>query len=185
MAQDYKGNPDSAGLGCFGDDRFTVGYIDEVNGPGAVEVPAFVPTRHELIQLAKYWAGVEIDLEFSWFVYQATGSSEIRRGPFASRRIARIAEALGEEAVAEAVRQAYNEFAKGIDPRTWSIFLNGTPEERRVLQDELAREAEGGRRNGNRSSHRTHEVSGRGLPSGRERECSSVCHTPLQCRVGH
>jgi hypothetical protein len=108
-----------------------------------VEVPAFVPTRHELIRLAKYWAGVEIDLEFSSFVYQETGSSEIRRVPFARRRIARIAEALGEEEVAEAVRQAYDEFAKGIDPRTWTIFLNGTPEERRAFQDEVARELRG------------------------------------------
>ena len=139
----HKGNPDSEGLGCWENERFVVGYIDEVNGPGAVEVPGFKVTRHEAIQLAKYWAGVEIDLDFSYFVDGQTGSTEIRLGPFASRRIARIAEALGEEEVATAVNEAYEEFGKGIDLRTWKIFREGTPEERQALQDEMAREMSG------------------------------------------
>jgi len=140
MEEKHKSNPDSAGLGWWGNQRFVVGYVEEVNGPGAVEIPGFVPTRHELIRLVKYWATVEIELDFDCFVYQCTGSSEIRRGPFASRRIARIAEALGEEEVAKAVREAHSEFAKGIDPRTWNIFLNGTPEEQQKFQDEIQRE---------------------------------------------
>jgi hypothetical protein len=142
MAEDHKSNPDSVDLGCWhlGDGRFVIGYVEEVNGPGAVEIPGFVATRHELIQLVKYWATVEIERDFDWFVYQGTGSSELRRRAFARRRIARIAEALGEEEVAKAVREAHSEFAKGIDPRTWNIFLNGTPEEREALQGEIWRE---------------------------------------------
>jgi hypothetical protein len=138
-----KGNPDSEGLGCWGNEHFVVGYIDEVNGPGAVEVPGFVATRHELTQLAKYWAAVKIDHEFSWFANQQTGSSEIRLQPFASRRIGRIASALGEEEVAKAVNEAYEEFGKGIDPRTWKIFREGTAEERQALQAEIEREMRG------------------------------------------
>lgn len=139
MAENHKSSPDSKGLGWWGNQLFVVGYVEEVNGPGAVEIPGFVATRHELIQLVKYWATVETDLDFYWFVYQCTGSSEIRLRPFAGRRISRIAEALGEEEVAKAVREAHNEFAKGVDPRTWNIFLNGTPEEREALQDEIQR----------------------------------------------
>lgn len=32
-----------------------IGCVDEVNGVGAQEIPEFVPTRAELIQLLKYW----------------------------------------------------------------------------------------------------------------------------------
>ncbi len=136
-------NPDSKDLGPLGNDHFTVGYIDEINGPGSVEVPIFVATRHELQVLAKHWAGVDIDLAFSWFVTQQTGSREIRIGPFACRRLARIADALGEEPVAEAVRVAEEEFGKKIDPKTWEIFLRGTPEQRQALQNEIGRQMSG------------------------------------------
>jgi hypothetical protein len=139
----HKGNPDSEGLGWYGNDRIVIGCVDEVNGAGSIEFPSFVPTRHELIQLAKYWATVRIDLDFSYFVDGQTGSTEIRLGPFASRRVARIAEALGEEEVAKAVNEAYDEFGKGIDPRKWRIFREGTPEEQQALQEEFARAVSG------------------------------------------
>jgi hypothetical protein len=58
-------NPDSHGLGWYGNDRVVIGCVDEVNGPGSIEFPSFVPTRHELVQLAKYWATVQVDLDFS------------------------------------------------------------------------------------------------------------------------
>jgi hypothetical protein len=138
-----KSNPDSKGLGWYGNDHIVIGCVDEVNGPGSIEFPSFVPTQHELIQLAKYWATVRTDLGFSYFVDGQTGSTEIRLGPFASRRIARIAAVLGEEEVATAVKEAYDEFGKGIDPKTWNIFMNGTREERESLQAEIAREMSG------------------------------------------
>ena len=49
-------NKDNESLHAWGNERFLVGYVDEVNGAGAVEVPDFVPTRHELIQIVRYWA---------------------------------------------------------------------------------------------------------------------------------
>jgi len=143
MAEENKGNPDSHGLGWWGDERSFVGYIDEVNGPGSVEVPDYKPTRHELIQLAKYWAGIAIDIEYDWFEYQQTGSSEIRLGPFAHRRISRISDVLGQEEVAKAVDEACDEFGKSCDPRTWKIFREGNPEEQRALQAKIAREMSG------------------------------------------
>ncbi len=139
----HKVNPDSEGLGWYGNDRIVIGCVDEVNGPGSIEFPSFVPTRHELVQLAKYWASVRMDLDFSHFIDGQTGSSEIRLGPFASRRIARIAAALGEDEVAKAVNEAYDEFGKRCDPRTWKVFREGTPEEQKTLQAEIAREMSG------------------------------------------
>jgi hypothetical protein len=46
---------DSEGLGAWGNKiAGTVGHVSEVNGSEACEVPQFVPTKHELIQIAKY-----------------------------------------------------------------------------------------------------------------------------------
>jgi hypothetical protein len=129
-------NPDSEGLGCWGDNRFVVGYVDEVNGPGSVEVAGFAATRHELMQLVKYWSDLAIDLQFSWFIDQSVGSSETRLEPFAWRRISRIADVLGNDLVSAAVQQAYEEYGRGCDPRAWHVFRNGTPEEREAFLQE-------------------------------------------------
>ncbi len=102
-------------------------------------MPEFVPTRHELIQLAKDWATLDIDDLFDFFLYGQTGSSEWRRVAFAHRRIDRIATILGEEEVRKAVEEAEEEFSKTIDPRAWAIFKAGTREEREAFQDEVLR----------------------------------------------
>lgn len=137
---DKKHSPDSEGLGFYGNGRLTVGYVDEVNGPGAVEVPGFVATKHELIQLVKYWASIRVDIRFGWFANQCVGSSETRLESFSGRRIARIAEVLGEDETSAAVQQAYAEYAKSIDPHVWEVFLKGTPAEQIALQEEIQRE---------------------------------------------
>ena len=139
MAKEYKGTPDSKDLGAWGNDRITVGYVDQVNGPGARVIDGFLPTQHELIQLAKYWTKVAVEIEFDWFLFQGTGSTDIRLQPFAWRRVSRITRVLGHEEVGKAVEEAYDEFGKGCDPRTWRIFRNGTPEEREALRDEIDR----------------------------------------------
>jgi hypothetical protein len=131
--------PDSDGLGCLGNENFTIGYVSEVNGPDSAEVPTFVPTRHELIQLVKYWATVVLDDEFFIFVYCQRGSREIRRIPFGRRRICRIATVLGEEAVQRAIDEAEEEYSKTTSPEAWSIFKNGTTEEQKAFQDEVLR----------------------------------------------
>jgi hypothetical protein len=135
-----KHSPDSEGLGFWGNGRWTVGYVDEVNGPEAVEMPGVVATKHELVQLVKYWASIRIDIRFVWFANQCVGSSETRLESFSGRRIARIAEVLGNDETSAAVQQAYAEYAKHIDPRIWDVFLNGTPEEQTALQEEIERE---------------------------------------------
>jgi hypothetical protein len=116
-----------------------VGYISEVNGPDSAEVPDFVPTRHELIQLVKYWATLDLEDRFYFFLYDQASSSECRRMAFARRRISRIATVLGEGEVQKAVEEAEQEFGKKADPRAWAIFKDGTPEEQDAFQDEVLR----------------------------------------------
>jgi hypothetical protein len=99
--------PDTEGLGCWGGNGVYIGYVSEVNGPDSVEMPEFVPTRYELLQLAKYWATLALDLQFDFFLYAQTGSSEYRLDAFARRRVGRIAEILGREQVDKLIDQVY------------------------------------------------------------------------------
>ena len=66
---------------------FVMGYVDEVNGRGAVAVPEFTATRYELLVLLKHWAEVGIDIPFRWFLYEQVGSSETRQDVFAASRV--------------------------------------------------------------------------------------------------
>ncbi len=104
-----------------------MGYVDEVNGAGAKEVSGFLPTRHELIVLVKYWAERMLDDKYLSFVMGGTGSTEIRRRPFARRRIQRIQELLGAGDVSKAIEEVHEEYKEkySIDSEEWSIFTSG------------------------------------------------------------
>jgi hypothetical protein len=136
-------NADNDGLGTTdfcGLPGIIEGYVEEVNGELAEEIPDFVATRDELIQLAKYWTKVERDIEFFHFRFRMTGSSEVRRATFARRRIARIESLVSKDLVKMAKEQAYAEVGKEQDPREWDIFMNGTEVEKNDLQAEIARD---------------------------------------------
>jgi hypothetical protein len=111
----------------LGDERILIGYVEEVNGPGARERPEFVPTRHELLEIAKYWERVWLRETYSMWGLQMTGSTPIRLTTFADIRIGRIAKIVGEEAVLAATNTVLEEFGKGQNPRTWRRFLEGFP----------------------------------------------------------
>jgi len=119
-----------------------LGSVDEVNGPGAAEIPDFVPTRHELLQLLNFWVKEALDYEYFEFLYAQTGSTELRLIPYAWRRINRIGELLGEERAKKAVEEAYAEFGKNKNQRDWEIFMHGSSEDWKALQDEIHREME-------------------------------------------
>jgi len=95
---------DSEGLGAWGNERLVVGHVPEVNGSEACEVPQFVTTQHELIQIAKYWIGRILDNDFFFFTYAQTGSTEWRINSYADRRINRAAEFLSEQEFNELMR---------------------------------------------------------------------------------
>jgi Zn ribbon nucleic-acid-binding protein len=118
------------------------GCVDEVNGPGGEECKEYIPTRHELLQLAKYWFGVWLGDMWFTFSYDTIGSTELRRMPFAERRFDRVADIIGEPAFEEVIKQVEEEFrkARGIDDRTWNVFKNGDSEQRKALKDEWDRQ---------------------------------------------
>ena len=47
---------------------------------------------------------------------------------------------LGDEDTSAAVKQVYGEYAKKINPRTWEVFINGTPEEQTAFHEDSERE---------------------------------------------
>jgi hypothetical protein len=97
-------NGDKDDLQPGGEGMFAISYVDAVNGGAAQETPEFVPTRHELIQLARYWHRRCLDNKWS-FIAGPSASAEIRVGPYAERRIARIKELVGKEEVDDAIEE--------------------------------------------------------------------------------
>ena len=115
---------------------FIFDEMDELNDAAAEEVPGFVPTRGELIQIVKYWANVELNLNYYMFFHSTTGSDLLRQTSFAQRRIGRIAKILGEDEVRKAIDGVYTkfekdlevftEFGEDLDKEAWDIFLHRT-----------------------------------------------------------
>jgi hypothetical protein len=131
-------NADNEWLGSWGGPSFRVGFVEEVNGPGAGEVAGVIPTRHEVLELAKYWAKCAVHIEYWWFLFEQVGSSETRQHSFAWRRVNRIHELLGAD-VDKAVADVYEELGKGANPRYWEVFLHGNDEQREAVHEEIAR----------------------------------------------
>lgn len=131
-------NADNEWLGSWDGRGFRIGFVEEVNGPGAAEVVGFIPTRHELLELARYWANVAVEIEYCWFLFEQVGSSDMRRQPFAWRRVSRIQELLGAD-VEKVVDKVYEEYGKKQEPRYWGAFLHGNDEEREAIHKEIAR----------------------------------------------
>jgi hypothetical protein len=133
-------NADNERLGYLRAGGFAIGYVDEVNGDGAEELP-LMPTRHELLVLVKYWAEVEIAYDFEdHFLMESACSSGSRRAGFASRRIERIVELLGWEVVGKAMTEAEDAYGKRQDPKAWAVFCHGTPEEQEAFHAEMHEE---------------------------------------------
>jgi hypothetical protein len=142
MNCDMKMNSDNQHLMPLTGNGLIIGSVDEVNGRGAEEITSFVPTRHELIVIVKYWAEQTLSNRYFEFVYAQTGSSEIRLRAFANRRIARIEDILGAEAIDKALEEAQEGYKKehNIDPEEWRIFTSGTPEEWDTFQAKVEQE---------------------------------------------
>src|SRR5439155_295478 len=88
---------DARGLGPRQAGSLVIGMVDMIVGENGVEVPAFVATKNEILQLVRYWAMEIIDLDFTFFLYCCTGSSEWRTREFANRRLNTISKLIGEE----------------------------------------------------------------------------------------
>jgi hypothetical protein len=101
-----------------------IGGVDEVNGRGAGLIRPFIPTKYEVLQLVKHWAGVKYRIEFNWWVDAQYGSDESRRVAFANRRIAQAAECLGEEEVYKTVESVFEDFGRQQHPKLWAAFIS-------------------------------------------------------------
>jgi hypothetical protein len=100
-----------------------VGFVEEVNGPGAEECREFVPTKHELLALAKYWLKEILDANFFFFRCNQSSSRMGRIRYFAHLRLGHIERILGSEALEAADDEVKAEFASGLDPRLWNMFV--------------------------------------------------------------
>ena len=131
------------------------------------------------MQLVKYWTNVGLQIEFFDFRYCMTaGSTDVRRAIFARRRIARIENLLGKDLVNLAKEEACAEFGKEQDPRVWAIFLDGTEEERKELQAEIAREMQEARSTGNDKNPPSREADTFDVPK-LDTECDGSVGTSL------
>ena len=123
--QTHKLSKDARGLGPFQGRQIRLGAVDMIVGEGGVEVPAFVATRNELFQLARYWATEIIKLDFDYFIYRSLGSSEWRTGEFAARRLDTVSQFIGEGDARKAVKEAEQAFKERVDPLSWKNFTEG------------------------------------------------------------
>lgn len=89
--------------------------------------PAYAPTRHELLQLVKYWARVHWHNYWVMYVCQQWGSSETRQAEFARERVDAFKNILGDADVARMVEEVKAEMRKEEedDTRLWDAFVKG------------------------------------------------------------
>ena len=124
-----------------GRDGHVYGDLDELNGDGARET-SFRPTRHELIQLVKYWARESLHVGYFSFTTgmapSELGEAQLWLASFGDRRVERAVGLLGDDVVQRAIAEAHNDFRKGrMTLRQFDIFMNGTRAERLQVHDEL------------------------------------------------
>lgn len=134
-----KLSEDSAFLGPMVGRGFCIGFVDEVNGPGGVECAEYVPTVHELRVLAEYWSRTEIDIDFDTFAFAQIGSTELRLGPYAGRRLGRIARLISEDTVREIHQKEEDRMRAKVDPAMWEAFVKDDIATRDRLLTEIYR----------------------------------------------
>jgi len=103
--QTVVSNADNATLMPQSAGGFVFGCVDAINGLGGTEVPGFVPTRHELIQIVKFWYDELSYLHQKRVDFGVLGSSEYRTMAFGIKRIERARTVLGEEGVDKAMQE--------------------------------------------------------------------------------
>ena len=96
----------------------------------------FVPTRHELLLLAKEWARVAIDIEYVGFLDDSYGSCDCRLQTYGWRRVDRIAGLVGSSEIKAVIEEVKEDF-RSKSPRAWDIFAHGDSGQRAALHEEM------------------------------------------------
>ena len=88
--------------------------------------------------------GERIDHDFYWFAFQQTGSSEWRWSVYIARRLHRLGEILGDEAMDKAFDDAAARWRKHykISDEDWKVFRQGTADEQETWREKLAVDGE-------------------------------------------
>lgn len=140
-AADLPGVPDY--LAPLNNGNVVIGYVPEIHGEDAAGCPGYVPTRHELRQLARYWAGVGLDFRLDCCFLQMVCGTGSRRAAYAGTRLSRMAEVIGEDAVRQEEDAAAEEVRRRLGPDLLHVFTRGSlEEEMRVYEDSETRRRE-------------------------------------------
>ena len=115
-----------------------------------VECPEYVPTRHELLELARYWYEKRLSTYADCFYYEITDSYESRMLSYAERRLGRIAAAIGRAAMDAIVVEVEVEYQQRMGG-DWEVVADGSPEQRETVRERV--ENENGIANNNDSIH--------------------------------
>ena len=106
------------------------GAMQSLGGSLPMKSMDYLANSEEVSVLVKHWRTQILRLEWVFFIYGQTGSSELRTLDLARGRIDLAYAAIGKEAVDQAIEEAQAEFKGKInDDRLWNIFENGTQEQ--------------------------------------------------------
>jgi hypothetical protein len=139
-------------LAPIGRKGMVIGYVDDIHGGGGFECGEYRPTRHELEAIATHWATRSAGIQV-WRFYTRQGCSEdMRLEPYASMRLKRIADSIGEEAVRKVIDEVWEAERKKMGEEDWRVFTEGTEAEwAAVVERTYARiDEEENNREGNR-----------------------------------
>ena len=95
--------------------------------------------KEEWLDLIKAHKKNDIDFYSSHFRHGVTGSAESKRAIEDCKRINEIIDhgLVTPEEAGRAIDEAYREYAIGVDPEVWNIFLNGPKELRDAVQEKF------------------------------------------------
>jgi hypothetical protein len=123
-----KGQSGTTHDGCLGfsnNGYRRIGFVEEVDGPSSEIVPDWPVTRHELLQLVKYWHKSALDNDYFMWRYGEWGSDWAALRCYGWRRVDQFEAVLGPEAVKKACEEVTAEFAADEDPEVWNLYVEG------------------------------------------------------------
>ena len=109
---------------------------DEFDPPTAERLD-YAPTRHELIQLARYWVREDLRFVVDYYLFGFTSCSQSKLVAFGGDRLRQLEKILGDEAVQTVVEQVEDEYRWSLGDKIWKIFKEGTRAELEVVREEI------------------------------------------------
>ena len=122
---------------CQDENRNDEDADDPRDVPPPTECLDYVPSRHELLQLARYWVRETLSFPVNFHLFGFTGSYESKLVALGGERLRQLETVLGAEAVQSVVKQVEDEYRWGLGDRLWEIFTKGTQEELEAARDEI------------------------------------------------